>query len=118
MRVSEYIGLSQKDLQEADALLSQGDYHQASEKLWGAAATMVKAVAERRGWPHGSHRDLYRVINRLAQEAGQQELRNGFFLASQLHVNFYEGWLLPEDVTATAPQIRELISRLSQLIEL
>jgi len=78
---------------------------------------MVKAVAEQRGWSHGSHRDLYRVINRLVQETDQQELGNVFLLASQLHVNFYEDWLLPDQVTGVAPQIRELINRLRELLE-
>jgi hypothetical protein len=117
MRGPEYLQVSQKTLQDAEALLARGDYHQASEKFWGAAAVMVKAIAEGRGWPHGSHRDLYRVISRLVQETGRQELGNVFLLASQLHVNFYEDWLLPDQVTGAAPQIRELINSLRSLIE-
>lgn len=117
MQLSDYTRLSQKNLQEAETLLAQGDYHQASEKFWGATATMVKAIAERRGWPHDSHRELYRVIGRLVQETGQQELSQSFLLASQLHVNFYEDWLLPDQVTGFAPQIRELINRLRSLME-
>ena len=58
MTALEYLQLSQKTLQDAEALLARGDYHQASEKLWGAAAVMVKAVAEGRGWPHDNHRAL------------------------------------------------------------
>ena len=41
------------------AHLAEGDLLQASEKGWGAAAQMVKAVAETRGWRHSTHRDLY-----------------------------------------------------------
>lgn len=117
MTVSEYLELSHKNLQDAEALLVREDYHQASEKFWGAAAVMVKAIADQRGWPHDGHRDLYRVINRLVQETGRQELGNVFLLASQLHVNFYEDWLLPDQVTGAAPQIRELINSLRNLIE-
>ena len=32
-----------------------GDLRQASEKGWGAAAQMVKALAEQRGWQHNNH---------------------------------------------------------------
>ena len=32
--------------------LAEGDLHQASEKGWGAAAWMAKAVAETRGWEY------------------------------------------------------------------
>ena len=38
--------------------LAQGDLQQASEKGWGAAAQMMKAVAETRGWDHSRHRHL------------------------------------------------------------
>jgi hypothetical protein len=34
----EYLQLSQKTLQDTEALLARGDYHQASEKFWGAAS--------------------------------------------------------------------------------
>ena len=38
------------------------------EKGWGAAALMLKAVAEQRGWEHGKHRHLSRVASRLRAE--------------------------------------------------
>ena len=42
-------------LDEAFEKLDQGDLRQASENGWGAAAQMVKAVAEERGWPQDDH---------------------------------------------------------------
>ena len=48
-KVNNYVGLNNKYLREADTLVRQGDYVQASEKFWGAAAEMVKAVAVKRG---------------------------------------------------------------------
>ena len=42
--------------------LAEGDLLQASEKGWGVAAQMVKAVAETRGWRHSTHGDLYHVV--------------------------------------------------------
>ena len=41
---------------KAQAYLAEDDLLQASEKGWGAAAQMVKAAAEMRGWPHKNHR--------------------------------------------------------------
>ena len=111
-----YQSASRQLLAKADQEISEGDLLQASEKLWGAAAHMVKAVAQNRGWEHSSHRALYQVISRLVGETGDGELRDLFLIASQLHANFYEGWLLPEDVEAEQPRVRELVRRLEALV--
>jgi hypothetical protein len=47
--VEMHLRLSEKELMEAEELLRKGDYLQASEEAWGAAAQMVKAVAAREG---------------------------------------------------------------------
>ena len=88
-----YRDQSKMFLEKAFRELEEGDLLQASEKGWGAAAQMVKAVAQERGWEHDSHRRLFNVLGRLALEAGDQELRHGFNAANVLHANFYEGWL-------------------------
>ena len=75
--------------QQAQDELAKGDLRQASEKGWGAAAQMVKAVAERRGVPHSSHRDLFKMVSSLRN----QQFSAGFAFANGLHTNFYEGWL-------------------------
>ena len=48
--------------------LAKGDLQQASEKGWGAAAQMMKAIAESRGWEHGRHRHLHQIASRLRAE--------------------------------------------------
>ena len=115
LQASLYERLSRKLLQDGEALLAQGDHHQASEKFWGASATMAKAIAERTGWPHNQHRELYLVVSRLAHETGQPELNRLFGSASALHMNFYEDWFQPEQVEALVPEVRELIGHLRQI---
>ena len=44
-KAQNYLDLNHKYLDEAESLIQKGDYVQASEKFWGAAAEMVKAVA-------------------------------------------------------------------------
>ena len=73
--------------QALDELLG-GDVVQASEKGWGAASQMVKAIAEARGWQHRSHVSLFSAVDRIARETGQPEIRRLFDVASSLHVNF------------------------------
>ncbi len=102
-------------LTAARAYLTDGDLLQASEKGWGAAAEMVKAVAEARGWPHTTHRDLWRVVNRVAEEAGDRQMRVHFHTAGSLHMNFYEGWLPQEAVEDGLSQVEELLRKLGGL---
>ena len=66
---------------------------QALAKGWGAAAQMVKAVAQQRGWTHTNHGALFTAVNRLVRETGTPEIEPLFSAASALHVNFYENWM-------------------------
>ncbi len=113
---TEYHETTGRDfLASARAHLAEGDLLQASEKGWGAAAQMVKAAAEARGWRHGSHGDLYRALNDLASEADDPHLRVLFNSASALHTNFYEGWMPHEMVAAGLSQVQQLLSKLDAL---
>ena len=76
-------------LQQAQEELEKNDLLQASEKGWGAAAQMVKAVAVLRGLNHQTHRQLFSVVGSLENE----RFDSGFAAANTLHSNFYEGWL-------------------------
>ncbi len=97
--------------------LAENDLPQASEKGWGAAAEMVKAVAEERGWPHRSHHLLSDIIEDLVDETGDPELSDFFLRASMLHVNFYENGLRSRTVRRALQTTQELISRLEPLLD-
>ena len=96
----------------ARAHLAEDDLRQASEKAWGAAAQMVKAAAEERGWSHNSHHELYAVINRLAGDIGDPQLRDLFATAGSLHANFYEGWMPREMVESSLGRVAEFVEKL------
>ena len=102
-------------MKKARACLAEDDLLQASEKGWGAAAQMVKAVAEARGWRHNGHRELYAVVNRLGAEDGHRQLRTLFDSASALHANFYEGWMPREMVEQSLSRVAELVEELERL---
>ena len=103
-------------LAKAGGYLAEGDLLQASEKGWGAAAQMVKAVAEERGWDHSGHRQLFVTVRRLVEETGDEQLRVAFGLANVLHINFYDGLLPREEVEAYLAHIREFVGRLEELL--
>ncbi len=103
-------------LAQAREELDRGDLAQASEKGWGAAAQMVKAVAERRGWEHNGHALLYQVVSRLVEETGDKQLGTFFHVAGNLHGNFYENWLPQEMVQSGLDSVMEMVVRLEQLL--
>ena len=102
-------------LAKAEIALAEDDLLQASEKGWGAAAHMVKGIAESRGWRHDGHRALYSAVNVLAQESGGQDIRVLFSVASALHSNFYENWMPQEMVADDLAQVRQLLEKLESL---
>ena len=46
-----------------DDELTRGELEEASNKVWGAAAHAIKAVAERRGWQHHAHALLEEAVD-------------------------------------------------------
>ena len=97
--------------------LGAGDVRQASEKGWGAAAQMVKAVAQQRGWTHTNHGALFAAVRRLVRETGKQDIEPSFAAASALHVNFYESWMSAEYVAEELTKVRLLLEALQPMIE-
>ena len=103
-------------LTQAYEELAKGDLPQASEKGWGAAAQMVKAIAQQRGWGHFSHRDIMRAVSALTDETSDEELANLFALASHLHVNFYENALSNRIIGSHLRQVEQFVDRAEELL--
>ena len=111
-----YIEQSQVFLRQAQEELQKGDLRQASEKGWGAAAQMIKAVAENRRWPHGDHRLLLATVGRLVEEARDEELATLFDAASELHRAFYEGHIGSFGVSLRLRSVEIFLERLRRFV--
>ena len=98
MTTQTYQQASQRFLAQAKQELATGDLQQASEKGWGAAAQMLKAIAEQRSWEHGKHRHLSHAASRLRAETGDRDVYRFFSVANDLHGNFYENEMSAEDI--------------------
>lgn len=116
-KANKHIRINGKYLQDAKELLKKQDYLQASEKLWGAAAQIVKAVALRDGKILRSHEALNRYIVILSRELHDKSILGHFHVAGNLHQNFYEDCLPPEMVIEGAKTIEKLIKKLKPLAE-
>lgn len=102
-------------MKDAEALLKQGDYVQASEKLWGAAAQSVKALAAKRDVELLTHTSIFQFVTKLHKENPKLELAEDFHIASSLHTNFYEDWLTPVMVRIGAKRIKAFVEKIAKL---
>ena len=112
---NEYLIASREYMGKAYQYLAEEDFPQASEKAWGAAAEMVKAIAEERGRYHSSHRVLYQIVDDLADETGDSDLSLMFHVASDLHINYYERWLPVRTVQRGVADIQVFLDKLEPL---
>ena len=104
-------------LDRAGQHLADGDLHQASEKGWGAAAHMAKAVALVQGWEYDRHSHFHRVMNQARRLSGNGRLPFLHGRAEILHVNFYEltGDLDPVTIGEDLTSMGELLDVLEPL---
>ncbi len=115
--VVTYREASHRLLGQAHAELDAGDLRQASEKAWGAAAQMVKAAAQHRGWEHSSHRGLFLTINQLTDEVGDPEIHDLFIFANGLHTNFYEDTFGADKVARYLDSTEEFVAKVEAILD-
>jgi len=111
--VEHYQALSEKYFKDAKEFLSMEDLVQASEKLWGASALAVKAVAAKRGLKLDKDGSLWEFVSRLAKE--RSDFIRLFFTANALHRNFYEGQMNKAALEIATRDIEKLIEKLRSL---
>ncbi len=112
-----HLKLCEKYLREAEELLRKGNHVQASEKAWGAATQIVKAVAAKRGLEIRSHRELWEFVEKLAEETWDEELRRLWHIANSLHINSYEAWAPPQMVMSGIKDLKRLVDKLKKLVK-
>ncbi len=104
-------------LAQAHDEFDAGDLRQASEKAWGAAAQIVKAAAQLRGWDYTSHRGLFVTVNQLADETRDQELHDLFMFVNGLHSNFYENAFSVDKVARNMVKTEEFIAKIDAILD-
>ena len=116
MTTERYQQASERFLAQARQEHSDGDLAQASEKGWGAAAQILKAIAEQRGWDHHRHRHYHQAASRVRTETGDGEIRRLFDSASALHENFYENDMETDEVAERLDDVEALMDKLIPLL--
>ncbi len=118
VEVADYAAQAREFLAKAREYLAADDLHQASEKGWGAASHMAKAVAAAQGWEYATHADFSVVLNRAWRLSGQDHLRALRGIANELHGNYYrrkrhlDAAVIGEDIESIA-ELLELLAPLA-----
>ena len=98
--VTDHLGNAQIFLEKSKQYLAEGDLHQASEKGWGAAAHIAKAIAAVHGWQYEIH-DHFDIVIYNAREHYRLswELIDFGNAAHALHRNYYlNSFLLKDEI--------------------
>ena len=114
---ADYRQQARQFLAKSREYLADGDLHQASEKGWGAAAWIAKAVATAQGWEYSRHDQFSVVLNNGRLVTGDDRLRGLRSIANELHGNYYKReFLLSADAIALdLNSVAELLDLLEPL---
>ena len=117
--IEEYRSRSREFLTRGQAFLTEGDLYQASEKGWGAAAWMAKAVATAQGWEYRKHGQFNVVLDNARRLTGNDKLPGLRGIANDLHGNYYvRDFLLSADsIGLDLDAMAELLDILEPLTE-
>lgn len=116
-KLSKYRRLNGKYLREGEKLLKRQDYLQASEKFWGAAAEITKALASKMKKDIQTHAQMWQFLEELDRKHPELKLYNDFVFVSYLHANFYEDDLPASVVQRGAETVRSYVRKIEKLVE-
>jgi len=114
-RIKIYVDLFKKFLDEARDYAKKEDLVQASEKYWGAVASLLNIVGELKNMPHYRHSDYWDIVELLAVEIGGKII-DLYGVAERLHANFYHGFIKKENFKHYQGRVEELIEELQRYI--
>ena len=117
MIVEEHKDTARKFLQDAEREFAAGENLQASEKMWGAVAHAIMAVAQDRGWPFGRHRLLIDAARRIVDEQDDEFLHAAVGVAQLFHSNFYHDHIEDADLEPNADVVRRFVDKMLALAE-
>ena len=99
-----------------DDELARGELAEACNKVWGVAAYAIKAVAEKRGWPHNAHALLEDTVKWLVREEGAPpHLQGQYYIAAYFHQRFYGAPADPSSIRYAKETIAEFIRTLESM---
>ena len=89
---------------------------QASEKLWGAAAHSLMAVALQRGQRLASHNSFRDAAELLSDEYHDPSVEYGFAHAERFHRNFYHDDIGDYELDVLRRRVHDFVHRVLSLL--
>ena len=115
--VEDYRQQAHAFLARAREYLAADDLHQASEKGWGAAAWMAKAMAVTKGWEYSQHAHFGVVCRNVSDLTKDERLLDLSAIAYDLHRGYYtrKRFLSDRTIARYLEQVAELLEALEPL---
>ena len=114
--IEDHVQLSRWFLEHARIEIANENRIQASEKVWGAAAHALKAIAIQRGWCHRSHGNIFDIGEHLGKEFGLEAEFNRYLnTADAMHQNFYENNRTEDAISFAIDDVEKFVDKLNGL---
>ena len=113
-KVKEYLKARDEYYKNALEFIGKGELRKASELLWGAVAQSIKALAATRQIRIETHAKFFDFMRQVARELKDEELYKKFLLLRDLHRNFYEEIIAPQDFEIYLKETTVFIKRIEE----
>lgn len=115
--VEDRVQISRRLIQQARCELDRGDRLQATEKVWGALAQMLKAHGQRRGWLNlGVHRTVGHIARQLHVEYDKIDVASAYIAADNGHRNFYDNEMSPPEIEGIIAVVAKALPELERAL--
>ena len=116
--VEDRVLISRRLIQQARDELDRGDRLQATEKVWGALAQMLKAHGQQRGWFNlGGHRTVGHIARQLSDEYDDRRIITAYVAADNGHRNFYDNEMSPPEIEGIITVVTGVLPELERALE-
>lgn len=115
--VEDRVQISRRFIRQAPGELARGDRLQATEKIWGALAQMLKAHGQQRGWMNlGGHRTVGHIARQLAAEYNDLEIVDAYVASDNGHRNFYDNEMSRPEIADIITVVAGVLPRLESAL--
>ena len=115
--VEDRVQISRRLILQAPGELERGDRLQATEKIWGALAQMLKAHGQQRGWMNpGGHRTVGHIASQLHLEYDEIDVVSAYLAADNGHRNFYDNEMSPAEIEGIMAVVSRVLPELESAL--